>query len=271
VKRRSNSYEVVGFLLVVLGLALLAVYWPVGLGVLALAAVCFAGAVRGWRFPGSPRPPDPLEGLSRKARRYVEIDPEWSVDFLEPVMTHGVPTPVPFSGIDPRPTRIGTIPLRNAQREPGVDLLGLTVELSFFRDDGRLVHERVAARWTRSPLPQVRRELEPEQRTLRAHGEPESIDVVARVDDESASFVHTADAMRGGKQLRLDPGDYWVRLHVSGGPDDPVAWYRFRVPLMSGLELRGPAGAPSWAPRDQPRRAPAGPRAVPRKKSTQRP
>jgi hypothetical protein len=248
----------------------LAIYWPVGVGLLALAAVCLLGRVRGWRFPGEPPPGDPLEGLSRKARRYVELEPEWSVDFLEPEVTHGVPMAVPFSGLDPRPTLIGTIPLRNAQREPGVDLPGLTVELTFFGDGGRPVHERVGARWSRNPPPQVRRELEPEQRTLRAHGEPESIDLVARVDDESAAFAHTADAMRGGKQLRLDPGDYWVRLRVSGGPDEPVGWYRVRVPLMSGLELRGPARAPSWAPRERPRRAPA-PRAVPRKKSMPQP
>jgi uncharacterized membrane protein len=248
-----------------------AVYWPVGVAFLVLALVSFIGAVRGWRVPGTPPPPDPREGLSRKARRYVELDPEWSVDFLEPVVTHGVPPVVPFSGIDPRPTLIGGIQLRNAQREPGVDLTRLSVDLTFFRDDGRLVHERVPARWSRSPLPQVRRQLEPEQRTLAADGASESIDVVARVDDESAAFAYTSDAMRGGKLLRLDPGDYWVRLQVSGGPDDPVGWYRVRVPLMSGLEMGGPTRAPQWAPREQPRRPAAGPRAVPRKKSTPRP
>ena len=106
----------------------------------------------------------------------------------------------------------------------------------------------------------MRRELEPEQRTLRAHGEAESIDVVARVDDESAAFVHTADAMRGGEQLRLDPGDYCVRVRVSGGPDEPVGWYRLRVPLMSGLELRGPSATRRRGRRArQPRRAPGRP------------
>ena len=172
-------------------------------------------------------------------------------------MTHGVPSRCRSAASTPRPTRIGTIPLRNAQREPGVDLPGLSVELTFFRERRHARPRARRARWSRNPLPQVRQELEPEQRTLRAHGEPESIDVVARVDDESAGFAHTADAMRGGKQLRLDPGDYWVRLRVSGGPDEPLGWYRFRVPLMSGLELRGPAKAPPWAPRERPRRAPA--------------
>src|SRR5262249_32299042 len=98
-------------------------------------------AVRGWRFPGEPPPPDPFEGLSRKARRYVEVDPEWSVDFLEPVVTHAVPDAVPFSGVEPRPTALAAIQLRNARREPVGDLPALGAELTFFRADGKLLHE----------------------------------------------------------------------------------------------------------------------------------
>lgn len=262
-----NRYQLVGLGLVALGLALVLVSWPAGVGLLALAALCLLGAVRGWRFPGEPPPPDPLEGLSRKARRHVQIDPEWSVDFLEPVVTHALPAPVAFSGLEPQWTLLATIPLRNAQREPGVDLSGLGVELTFFRADGRLVHERVEARWSNNRLPQVRQPLEPELRRLRASGEPEPVDVVARVDDEAPAFVHTADAARGGRRLRVDPSDYYVRVQVTGGHDDPVAWYRLRVPLLKGLELRGPAAAPAWAPREKPRPAPPGPRVVPRKKS----
>jgi hypothetical protein len=271
VTRRGNRFEWVGLVLVVLGLALLAVYWPAGVGALALAGLCLVGAVRGWRFPGTPRPPDPMEGLSRKARRHVEVDPEWSVDFLEPAVTHGVPEVVPFSGIEPRPTLIGTIPLRNAQRRPGIDLPGIGAELTFFREGGRLVYERVSARWSNSPLPQVRRQLEPDQRLLPASGEPEPIDVAARVDDESAAFVRTADAMRGGKQLRLDPEQYYVRVWITGAADDPVGWYRLQIPLMKGLELRGPVDAPRWAPPEAPRPVAPGPRVVPRKRSGSQP
>ena len=265
-KARRNRYELVGLGLVVLGLALL-VYWPVGLGLLALAALCLLGAVRGWRFPGEPPQPDPFEGLSRKARRYVEVDPEWSVDFLEPELTHAVPEAIPFSGVEPLPTTLVAIPLRNARREPVADLPGLGVELTFYRADGKLVHERVEARWTANRLPQVRQELEPEVRRLSAAAEPETFDVAARVDDESAAFVPTADALRGGRRPRLDPADYHVRVRVTGAPDEPVAWYRLRVPLLQGLELRGPAAAPAFAPPERPRPAPQGPRVVPRKRS----
>ena len=264
---RGNQYEWLGFALLVLGLALLAVYWPVGVGLLVLAAICLAGWIRGWRFPGTPPPPDPLEGLSRKARRYVEVDPEWSVDFLEPALTHALPDPIPFSGLEPQWTTLGSIPLRNAQREPVADLPGLGVELTFFRADGRLVHERVEARWSSNRTPQVRQQLEPELRRLRATGEEESFDVVARVDDAAAAFVHTADAMRGGRALKLDPSDYYVRVQVNGAPDQPVAWYRLRVPIMKGLDLSGPGRPPPWAPPERPRPGPPGPRVVPRKKS----
>ena len=171
------------------------------------------------------------------------------MDFLEPEVTHALREPVAFSGLDARRMLLGAIPLAHARREPLADLPGLGVELTFFRADGRLIHERVEARWSRNPLPQVRRQLEAEQRTLRSSAEPETIDVVARADGESAAFVHTADAMRGGRALRIDPSDYYVRVEVTGTPDVPVAWYQLRVPVIQGLELRGPARRPEWAPR----------------------
>jgi hypothetical protein len=254
----------VGLAALAAGLVLLWFRWPLGVAALALAAVCVLGSVRGWRFPGTPPPPDPLEGLSRKARRYVRVDPEWSVDFLPPAMGHRVPQPVPFSGFQPGPTSFGAIPLRHARREPG-DLEAVGAELAFFRDDGALVHERVPARWSRNPFPELRAQLVPEVRRLPASGEEEPIEVVARIDDEQAAYVHTAEATRGGRRLPLPPGGYHVRVRLTGTPDEPVAWYRLSVPLMAGLDLGGPVDEPSWAPRPKRRRSTA-PRARPRKR-----
>ena len=148
--------------LVALGLALFLVFWPVGVALLVLAAVCLTGAVRGWRFPGEPPPPDPLEGLSRKARRYVEVEPEWSVDFLEPVVTHAMSEPGSVQRARAAVDALGTIPLRNAQREPVVDFRASASSSPSSATDGKLVHERVEARWSSNPLPQARQQLEPE-------------------------------------------------------------------------------------------------------------
>jgi hypothetical protein len=259
-----QKYERSGLLLVVIGLALLLVYLPVAIAAFVLAAVALAGAVRGWPWPR--QPPEPEERLTRKARRYVEVDPEWSVDFLEPDVGLAVPDPIPFSGIEQVPTWLGTIPLRNAQRSPGVDLNGIGAELAFYREDGTPVHERIAARWSNNPFPELRRQLEPEVRRLPASGEPEPIDVVARPDKQGRAYVHTAEAARGTRRLPLDPARYWVRVRIRNAPDEPVAWYRCEVPLMTGLELRGPSKRPpSWASRPR-RRAAGSAKAAPRKK-----
>ena len=61
-KARRNRYELLGFGLLVLGLALLLVFWPVGIALLVLAVVCLVGSVRGWRFPGEPPPPGSARG-----------------------------------------------------------------------------------------------------------------------------------------------------------------------------------------------------------------
>jgi hypothetical protein len=257
-----QKYERSGLLLVVIGLALLLVYPPVAIAAFVLAAAALAGAVRGWRWPR--QPPEPEERLSRKARRYVEVDPEWSVDFLEPAVALAVPDPIPFSGVEQVPTWFGTIPLRNAQRTPG-DLNGIGADLAFYREDGTPVHERISARWSNNPFPELRRQLEPEARRLPASGEPEPIDVVAREDKQGQAYVHTAEAARGTRRLALEPARYWVRVRIRNAPDQPVAWYRCEVPLMTGLELRGPIRRPPpWAPQPK-RRAAAAPKAPPKK------
>jgi hypothetical protein len=257
-------YQQLGFGLAVLGLALLLVYWPAAVGVLVLAALCFLAAVRGWRFPGDAPEPEPR--LTRKARRYVEVEPEWSVDFLEPVVGQAVPEPIPFSGIEPALTSFGTIPVRNAGRDPGVDRADLGAELAFYRESGALVYERISARWSNNPFPPLRQRLEPETRRLPVSGEAEPIDVVARVEGDASAWVQTPDAVRGGTRPTLDPATYVVRVRITGAPDEPVAWYRVEVPLMKGLDLRGPIPRPAWAPRPRVR-PPAGARAAPRKKS----
>jgi hypothetical protein len=82
--------------------------------------------------------------------------------------------------------------------------------------------------------------------------------------------VHTAEAARGTRRLPLDPARYWVRVRIRNAPDEPVAWYRCEVPLMTGLELRGPTKRPPpWAARAK-RRTGGAPKALPKKQRSPR-
>jgi hypothetical protein len=269
VRPRRDRYQVAAFALVALGLALVALSAPVPVTVAAfvLGAVCVVGSVRGWRFPG--QAPEPEQRLSRKAARHVRVEPTWSLDFLEPVVSRSVPDAIPFSGTEPTWTTFGAVPVRHAQRFGAETMEGIGAELAFFTDDGRVLYERVPARWRSNPFPEVRGELAPEVRRLPADETVEPIEVVARVDEEAAAYVHTADAARGGKQLLLAPGVYLVRLRITDAPDEPYVWYGLDVPVIAGLELRGPVRAPSWAPVPKPR-PPAGPRIVPKKRQGSR-
>ena len=207
-----------------------------------LGAVCVVGSVRGWRFPG--QAPEPEQRLSRKAARHVHVEPTWSLDFLEPVVSRSVPDPIPFSGIEPAWTTFGAVPVRHAQRFGTETMERIGAELAFFTDDGRVLYERVPARWRNNPFPEVRGQLAPEVRRLPADETVEPIEVVARVDEEAAAYVHTADAARGGKQLLLAPAGYLVRLRIVDAPDEPYVWYRLDVPVIAGIELRGPVRRP---------------------------
>jgi hypothetical protein len=142
---------------------------------------------------------------------------------------------------------------------------GIGAELAFFAEDGRVLYERVPARWRNNRFPEVRGALAPEVRRLPADETEEPIEVVARIDEEANAYVHSPDAARGGKQLPLPPGAYLVRLRILDAPDEPYVWYRIDLPVISGLSMSGPVRPPAWAPATKPRPA-TGPRVVPKKR-----
>ena len=194
------------------------------------------GAVRGWRFPGSPPPARPAGGLSaegaalrRDRARVVGRLPGAGRD------ARRADSRSPFSGLRTRGRAASGRSRCEREREPASTCRGER-ELTFFRADGRLVHERVGARWSRQPAAAGAAPLEPEHADGCARRR-------ARVDRRRGARRRRVRGVRAhgrrrcaaARRLRHRSGRLLAsRLRRERRADEPLAWYRLRVPLMRG-------------------------------------